>query len=172
MSGVAPLGSEDPGLPPEDKDCKIPGLFPWGTQWPPPPGSGNYLGEEWRGRAASRRQLSAETLHYRPNTTAADLERTIVDETFVLLDGYRDNYLFTSPVGSFAASPLGFFDLSGNVNEWCSDLYSSADPARRPVLRGGSFGKLHPRQLLASMRYCQHADRRYPSHGFRVAIQM
>ena len=163
---------EDPDLTPEEKGHNLPGLFPWGAQWPPLPRSGNYLGEEWRGRAAARRQLSRETLHYRPGTTDADLERTIRDDTFVVLDGYRDDYLFTAPVGSFAPNALGFFDLSGNVNEWCSDLFSPTGPARRRVLRGGSFGKLQPRQLLASMRYSHHANRRYPSHGFRVALEM
>ena len=27
---------------PKDKDRKILGVFPWGNQWPPPPGVGNY----------------------------------------------------------------------------------------------------------------------------------
>jgi len=36
------------GLPPEsgktpqEKDAKVKGVYPWGTQWPPPPGAGNY----------------------------------------------------------------------------------------------------------------------------------
>ncbi len=27
---------------PKDKDGKTPGVYPWGTQWPPPKGAGNY----------------------------------------------------------------------------------------------------------------------------------
>lgn len=27
---------------PEDKNMKVAGIYPWGTQWPPPNGSGNY----------------------------------------------------------------------------------------------------------------------------------
>ena len=36
------------GLPPEsgktpqEKDAKVKAVYPWGTQWPPPPGAGNY----------------------------------------------------------------------------------------------------------------------------------
>ena len=30
------------GGTPEDKDAKIKGVYPWGTQWPPPKGVGNY----------------------------------------------------------------------------------------------------------------------------------
>jgi len=31
---------------PEKRDMDVPGVYPWGTQWPPPPGAGNYTGEE------------------------------------------------------------------------------------------------------------------------------
>ena len=40
------------GLPKESKptpaarDMDVPDVFSWGTQWPPPPGAGNYAGEE------------------------------------------------------------------------------------------------------------------------------
>ncbi|MBC8165662.1 MAG: SUMF1/EgtB/PvdO family nonheme iron enzyme [Bryobacteraceae bacterium] len=37
---------EEPGKTPESRDMGIPDVYPWGTQWPPPPGSGNYTGEE------------------------------------------------------------------------------------------------------------------------------
>ena len=30
------------GNSPEDKDAKIKGVYPWGEQWPPPIGAGNY----------------------------------------------------------------------------------------------------------------------------------
>ena len=30
------------GVSPEDKSCRIEAVYPWGTQWPPPKGAGNY----------------------------------------------------------------------------------------------------------------------------------
>ncbi len=37
---------EETGSTPEKRDMAIPDVYPWGTGWPPPPGSGNYTGEE------------------------------------------------------------------------------------------------------------------------------
>jgi hypothetical protein len=33
---------EEPGNTPKEKDSKIQGVYPWGKQWPPPRGAGNY----------------------------------------------------------------------------------------------------------------------------------
>ena len=37
---------EESGRTPEARDMSVPDTYPWGTQWPPPPGAGNYTGEE------------------------------------------------------------------------------------------------------------------------------
>lgn len=37
---------EETGRTPEARDMGVADVFPWGTQWPPPPNSGNYTGEE------------------------------------------------------------------------------------------------------------------------------
>ncbi len=34
------------GKTPEDRDMDVPDVYPWGTQWPPPVGAGNFAGEE------------------------------------------------------------------------------------------------------------------------------
>jgi hypothetical protein len=34
------------GHTPESRDMDVPDVYPWGTDWPPPPGAGNYTGEE------------------------------------------------------------------------------------------------------------------------------
>ena len=37
---------EESGKTPEARDMGVSDVYPWGTQWPPPPNSGNYTGEE------------------------------------------------------------------------------------------------------------------------------
>ena len=72
----------EPGNTPEEKSSKI-NLYPWGTKWPPPSGSGNYCGEEARIRNEP--------------------------EGWPVIQGYSDGYPRTSPVGSFAANKNGLY---------------------------------------------------------------
>jgi serine/threonine protein kinase len=37
---------DEAGRTPEVRDMGVPDVYPWGNQWPPPPGAGNYTGEE------------------------------------------------------------------------------------------------------------------------------
>jgi serine/threonine protein kinase len=37
---------EEAGASAEERDMDVPNVYPWGTQWPPPKGAGNYTGEE------------------------------------------------------------------------------------------------------------------------------
>jgi hypothetical protein len=39
---------------PEEKSGKINGVYPWGTEWPPPPGAGNYADESLKHPPAIR----------------------------------------------------------------------------------------------------------------------
>jgi len=109
--------------------------YPWGSQWPPPAGSGNFCDEAFARKDPAFAQLS---------TALGDPP----------LSGYDDGYACTAPVGKFplGASPYGALDMAGNVWEWCADWYDEDAYQRyakgdlKPpgsgtfvVLRGGSW---------------------------------
>ena len=131
---------ESRGGTPKDKDMKIRDVYPWGTQWPPPHGAGNY-------------------------------------GSSLKVDSYEN----TSPVGSFAASKCGIYDLGGNVWEWSGDWYDGNQKSlmeriraklneKCRVLRGASWYSYYPGPLLSSCRYCFTPDRRYNLVGFRCVM--
>ena len=116
--------------------------YPWGDEWPPPRGAGNYAGSE------------AKDENWPSN--------------WATIDGYRDNYPRTAPVGSFAANRYGLYDLGGNVWEWCEDWYDSSQKSR--VLRGASWDYNRPDNLLSSYRNDFTPDPRYYDIGFRCVL--
>ncbi len=139
---------EDPGKTPEEKNRKIDDAFPWGGAWPPPPGAGNYSGEEAVGREDVR-------------------AKDMVKEQEILA-GYRDEFPVTAPVGSFSANRSGLFDLGGNAWEWCEDLNSPKDDRR--VLRGASFLYAIRDELLSSVRAPKPPAQHNFNCGFRVVL--
>lgn len=141
-SAAAGIGDrEEPGSP-KEKDGKLKGVYPWGSQWPPPPGAGNYADQ------------TAQTTNW-----PAD---------FSILDGYRDGFARTAPVGSFAANPNGLHDLGGNVWEFCEDWYDAARTYR--LLRGGGWDTSDPGQMLSSYRGDLAPGTRHDFVGFRVVL--
>ncbi len=134
------------GLPPEsgatpkDRHGQIPDVFPWGSQWPPPPGSGNFADESFKKAF--------------PNLNH--------------IQGYEDGFPATSPVGRFKPSQHGLYDLAGNVWEWCEDWYDSSQKYR--VVRGGSWGYVGRALLLSSSRYDDEPYERIVTFGFRVVL--
>ena len=134
------LTNED-GKTPKEKDSQLKGVYPWGTDWPPPAGTGNYAGEESKRGAP-------------PGWT--------------VIPGYNDGFARTAPVGSFAANRLGLFDITGNLWEWCEDLYEPTSLWR--VMRGASWNDGDPGDLLSSYRYYDHPSYRYDRYGFRCVL--
>lgn len=86
----------------------------------------------------------------------------------------------TKPVGEKSPNRLGIHDLSGNVQEWCSDYYyanyyrtsNSKNPqgpnfGSSKVLRGGAFNQASTSCMLFRRQY-EMPDVRSPNTGFRL----
>ncbi len=130
--------SDEAGATPAERDLSVPDVYPWGKQWPPPSGAGNYAGSE------------------------TDSETSIKD--------YNDGFPETSPVGSFPANPLGFYDMGGNVWQWVDDSWSPQ--SKDKVARGASWYNGTVRiSLLSSCRVHTPPQDSRDNYGFRVVLE-
>ena len=139
-SGAVGIGGQESGATPRDKNAKLANVYPWGTQYPPPPGAGNFA------------DLSAK--HYFTN--------------WPHIEGYNDGFVTTSPVGSFTPEPSGLYDLAGNALEWCADDYDGTP--RQRVLRGGAWINCGPKSLWSSARTHVAPGRFSVATGFRCVL--
>ncbi len=137
-AGIGQL--ESASASPESKSNAIPDRYPWGAAWPPPDGAGNLCGME----------------------SQADFP-----ENFIA--GFKDPYS-GGKVHAQASkpNPLGLFDLSGNLWEWCEDRFREGRDWR--VLRGGAWKSARPQTLLSSHRTHDPESYRSDSVGFRCVL--
>ncbi|MBX7210021.1 MAG: protein kinase [Verrucomicrobiaceae bacterium] len=145
--GASEDASPGPGANSARGDKQV-GGFPWGDQWPPPAGFANYSGEEIQSVPP------------------------IPDQK--LIASFRDPFPYTSPVGSFAPSANGLFDLSGNVSELCEDVADfkaipgKADPER--IVRGASWFDSDKDLIRWSRRHWAPPKLPGKEAGFRVVL--
>lgn len=146
------------------------GKYPWGNQWPPPKGCGNYAGQEAL------------------KLTQAEAER-VLKKGWGLIRGFSDAHIFTSPVESYSPNAHGLYDMGGNVWQWCDTAYkrsmntpdalkaypllrnertSSGMPYR--VLRGGSWRDSVPLFLRSDCRNVDSPKDHDSYYGFRCVL--
>jgi hypothetical protein len=131
------------GTTPESRDGKIRNEFPWGKQWPPPAGVGNYADK------SAQRARGA------------------------VIENYNDGFAQTAPAGSFKPNAHGIYDLGGNVWEWCMEGYKGGTAgAGRDwgVLRGGSWATSNRTELQSSYRNVVDRSERDVIYGFRCVL--
>jgi len=116
--------------------------FPWGDQWPPPKGSGNFSDDSRKAKAPIAR------VRY--------------------LEGYDDGFPTTAPVMSFKPNNFGLYDLECNVREWAEDWWDNAKADR--VLRGGCWNDYVRGYVLSSSRTHLPPGSRRSILGFRVVV--
>jgi len=89
----------------------------------------------------------------------------------------------TTPVGAYPPNPLGLFDLTGSVWQWCADwyaedYYSLDESGRNPrgpvngqcrVRRGGAFNVREAFRLRCANRGAMLPHLSWPNLGFRCA---
>ena len=136
MAGIGER--EDARATPESKRQQIPGVYPWGTTWPPPNRAGNYFGRE--------------AIASFPESTP--------------LKGYRDGQVKACAVMQFTPNKLGLYDLGGNVWEWCEDVFRPGTDWQ--VLRGAAWNCSREDVLLSSHRTFDPPHYRSDTVGFRV----
>jgi formylglycine-generating enzyme required for sulfatase activity len=138
---------EDPRATPKSKDyaAAFKDSYPWGKGYPPP---ADKLG------------------NYTDNTATAsgtDLGSSIPN--------YDDGYATTAPVMSYPANMRGFYDLGGNVWEWCEDWYDGDKGEQKDrVLRGAAWDDGSASFARSSLRYNRDPVIRGSSVGFRCVL--
>ncbi len=125
-----------------------------------------------------------ESLRWAANLADHSLERA--ERIEVPLDATDDGYPHTSPAGTFRVNPFGIWDVQGNAQEWCLDLYGSYASPTRPgtgerdllasgegerVTRGGDCHTTADRSRSAS-RYWLAPGGRLTALGLRPARRL
>jgi hypothetical protein len=125
---------------PEQINMKGPDRFEWGVQLPPPAGFGNF----------------------------ADMSCKQQFPRISCIDGYKDGFPTTAPVGRFQPNQIGLYDMLGNAAEWCEDWFEKDRVTK--VLRGQCWRACHRTDLLLTARMKISPKSRTGAAGFRCVL--
>lgn len=142
--GLGDEGRTPSSTPVELKD-KLNNVYPWGGPFPPTaPDSGNY----------------------------ADASFRALNPKGKWIEGYDDGYAALAPVMRFKPNPYGLYDMGGNVEELCQDVYDRTGNIR--VARGGFYSSASTGELLlrSSNRDSRPQNTRFNATGFRVVMEV
>lgn len=84
----------------------------------------------------------------------------------------EDGFEATAPVRTYPPNGFGMYEMTGNVWEWTSSIFSPSRGDVRPVIRGGSYlcHDSYCRRYRVSARSANTADTSTGHTGFRVAM--
>ncbi len=134
---------EEPSKSPKDKRGGLPGVYPWGSVWPPPAQAGNY----------------------------ADASAAKADSVQVVIEGYDDGFAQTCPVETFPPNALGIYGIGGNASEWCEDWYD-ADKKDARTVRGACWRDSDEFYLRSSFRGSFDPEKGFAGYGFRCVLEV
>lgn len=131
---------EDEEEAPSVKSERLKHIFPWGEGYPPFDKIANF----------------------------ADMSSAALFDGHI--EGYRDGFPTTAPVGSYAPNQFGLHDMAGNVFEVTSSVYDSENGVNNHVVRGSSWLNHHQEHLHSSLRMSDIRGDRRGTHGFRCVL--
>jgi formylglycine-generating enzyme required for sulfatase activity len=86
------------------------------------------------------------------------------------IPGFDDAHAYTCAVALNNTNERGFYELGGNVAEWCADPWPSAPDDR--IFRGGSWLSSERSELLTSKRNHAPKEAARGNVGFRCALEL
>lgn len=148
----------------------------------------NKLNERFTNQLPEGYQFSLPTemqWEYACCSGTTDLSSTCTTETdFADITWYAANSeAQTHPVGKKAANSWGFYDMHGNVSEWCYDAAEDYPPANPAdwigtknefcrSLRGSGFGITWESRMGCASRVCSPPNTKRSWFGFRLCLRI
>lgn len=152
-SSAAGLPGET-GATPAIRNGGAEGIYPWGYEFPPPNGAGNFADESLREHFET--MMGGVTLNA-PGPA--------------IIPEYTDGFAKLAWANEYNPNRYGLYNISGNVWEWVSDSYLGGGGALQAgTIRGGSWQTSERRELLTSARRSLAPTIRDAGVGFRCVL--